>query len=72
MAKKRKRKKKKEGKWIQAATKSMRARGTAGSFAAWCRRRGYSKVTLACIQKGLKSRSPAIRKKANFARNVRK
>jgi len=70
MAKKRK---KKKGKWIQAATKRMKRKGTTGSFRAWCARRGLgNKVTLLCIQKGLRSKSPAIRKKANFARNVRK
>lgn len=68
MARKRKRKKK----WIQKATKSMKRRGTTGTFTAWCKRQGYASVTAACIAKGKRSRSAAIRKKANFAANVRK
>ena len=43
-----------------------------GSFTAYCKRKGYSKVTTACISQGLKSSSSSIRKKANFARNARK
>lgn len=43
-----------------------------GSFTAWCKRQGYSGVTQECIRQGLRSKNPAIRKKANFARNARK
>lgn len=43
-----------------------------GSFLAWCKRQGFKSVTLECIRKGLASKSAAIRKKANFARNARK
>lgn len=43
-----------------------------GTFTAWCKKQGFSGCTSACIQKGLKSKSAAIRKKANFARNSRK
>lgn len=43
-----------------------------GSFTKWCKQQGFSGVTQECIQKGLKSKNPAIRKKANFARNARK
>jgi hypothetical protein len=39
-----------------------------GSFTKWC----GGKVTSECIQRGLRSKNPAIRKKANFARNARK
>jgi hypothetical protein len=39
-----------------------------GKFTSYC----GGKVTNACIQKGLKSNSPTIRKRANFARNARK
>lgn len=39
-----------------------------GSFTKYCN----GKVTNECIQRGLHSSSPAIRKKANFARNSRK
>jgi len=43
-----------------------------GSFTAWCKSQGYGGVTRECIAAGLRSKSPAIRKKANFARNSRK
>ena len=39
-----------------------------GSFTKYCN----GKVTNECIQKGLRSPSAAIRKKANFARNSRR
>ena len=42
-----------------------------GSFTAWCKKQGYGGVTTACIKAGLNSKSAAIRKKANFARNAR-
>ena len=38
-----------------------------GKFTAYCN----GKVTNECIQKGLRSKDPKIRKRANFARNVR-
>lgn len=41
-----------------------------GSFTAWAKKKGMS-VSQA-ISAGLKSKNPAIRKKANFARNARK
>lgn len=43
-----------------------------GKFTAWCKRHGYSKVTTACIEEGLRAKDPAVRKEANFARNARK
>jgi hypothetical protein len=43
-----------------------------GTFTAWCKRQGYNGVTQECIRAGLNSKSAAIRKKANFARNARK
>lgn len=43
-----------------------------GTFTKWCKKQGYKGVTKECINKGLKSKNPAIRKKANFARNARK
>lgn len=43
-----------------------------GRFTAWCKRQGFGSVTAACISKGLKSRDPAVRKMANFARNARR
>lgn len=62
----------KKKKWIQRARESMKKRGTVGSFTTWCKRQGFDSVTEACIQKGLASKNPAIRKKANFAHNVRR
>jgi hypothetical protein len=41
-----------------------------GSFTAWAKSHGYSMSK--AIEMGLKSTNPAIRKKANFARNARK
>ena len=38
-----------------------------GKFTKYC----GGKVTEACITKGLKSKSSAVRKRANFARNAR-
>lgn len=43
-----------------------------GTFTAWCKRQGFDGVTRECIRKGLESKDPRIRKKANFARNARK
>jgi len=42
-----------------------------GTFTEYCKRKGYSGVTEACIAEGKKSKSPAIRKKATFAYNAR-
>ena len=39
-----------------------------GSFTAYC----GGKVTNECIQRGLNSKNPTTRKRANFARNARK
>ena len=43
-----------------------------GKFTAWCKRNGYSGVTLECIKRGLRNKNPRVRKMANFARNARK
>jgi hypothetical protein len=43
-----------------------------GTFTAWCKKQGASGVTSACIAKGKRSKSAAIRKKATFAANARK
>jgi hypothetical protein len=59
-------------KWIQKSVKKMKKKGTVGSFTAYCQRKGYSGVTAACIREGKASSDPAIRKKANWAANVRK
>lgn len=59
-------------KWMQAASARMKRRGTVGSFTAWCKRQGYDGVTNECIRRGLRSKDSGIRKKANFAKNVRR
>jgi hypothetical protein len=43
-----------------------------GTFTAWCKRNGFASVTSACIAKGKKAKSGAIRKKATFAGNARR
>ncbi|GIU70110.1 MAG: hypothetical protein KatS3mg002_1346 [Candidatus Woesearchaeota archaeon] len=53
-------------KWIQEATNKMKQKGTVGSFREYC----GGEVTMECIEKGLKSKDPKIRKKAQFAKNV--
>lgn len=72
MTKRRSKKSTGKKKWMQKARTSMKKRGTVGSFTAWCKRQGYTKVTAACIAKGKRSKSAAIRKKANFAASARK
>jgi len=42
-----------------------------GTFTAWCKRQGFDGVTEECIAKGLASKDPRIRRKANFARNAK-
>lgn len=42
-----------------------------GTFTAWCKRQGFDVsdgVPEACITKGLASKDPTTRKRANFAR----
>jgi len=58
--------------WIGKATKRMKQKGTEGSFTKYCKRQGFSGATSECIAQAKKSKSPSIRKKANFAANVRK
>ena len=48
-----------------------------GKFTAWAKKKGMAKkggkgVTSKAIKAGLKSKDPAVRKRANFARNARK
>lgn len=61
--------KKNKKKWIQKAAKSMKKRGTEGSFTAWCKAHGFKGVSAECIAAAKKA-SPAIRKKAAFAKAV--
>ncbi len=56
-----------KGGWIQKATERMKRKGTVGSFTKYC----GGKVTEECIQRGLRSKDPVIRKKAQFAKNMR-
>ena len=61
------RKKKKTGeRWIQRAIKKP------GAFTEWCRRRGYSGVTQACIEEGKRSKDPTTRRRAVLAETLRK
>lgn len=50
----------------------MKKKGTVGSFEAWCNRQGFDSVTDECIARGLASKDPKIKAKANFARNARR
>jgi len=43
-----------------------------GSFTAWCKRQGFSGPNSSCVAKGLRSKNPSIRRKANFSRNAKK
>jgi len=58
-------------KWLQKARARMERKGTVGAFTRWCKRQGYSGVTNECIQKGLKSKNPTIKKRAAFAKAAR-
>lgn len=59
--------------WIQGAVKKMKAKGTQGSFSKAAKHAGKSTSAYASkvLAKGSKS-SPAMKKKAQFARNVSK
>ena len=61
----------KKRRFIQEAVKSFAKKRTKGSFTRWCKRQGYPKVTTACINRGKKSKSLKIRRKAVFAQNIR-
>lgn len=43
-----------------------------GRFTDHCKSKGYDGVTNECIEEGLDSKSEALRKQAQFAKNVRK
>jgi len=49
-------------KWMQHAVHKK------GAFTAYCKRNGFKGVTKECIEKGLKSKDPIIRKRANLAK----
>lgn len=53
-------------KWIQNAHLKE------GAFTSWCKKQGYGGVTNACIQAGLNSKNPTMRKRAQLAKTFRK
>ena len=59
-------------KWIQKAVSGMKRKGTVGAFTRWAKSHGYKSVTTAAIRAGLRSKNALTRKRANFARNVRR
>ena len=61
----------KKKRFIQEAFRSFEKKGTKGSFTRWCKSHGYPKVTTACINRGKKSKSLKIRRRAIFAQNIR-
>ncbi len=50
--------------WMQKVIKKIKKAGTEGSFREYC----GGKVTMECIQKGLKSKDPKVRKRAALAK----
>ena len=59
--------------FIQEANRRSVLKGTVGSFRSWCKSQGLTKdgkVTLKCVNKGLKSSNTSIKRKANFAKNI--
>lgn len=57
---------KKQG-WLQKANRQMKRKGTVGAFTEYC----GGKVTDACIDRALNSNDETLRKRAQFAKNVR-
>ena len=57
----------KEGMWIQDVNKSMKKNNTKGAFTEWC----GGKVTNDCIERGLRSKDPKIRRRAALAKAFR-
>lgn len=51
-------------KWMQKVSKSIKKRGTEGAFREYC----GGKVTMECIERGLKSPDPKVRKRAALAK----
>lgn len=62
-------------KWIQKEVKKMEERGTKGSFTRMAKKSGGVKkgggIKEEFINKELKSKNPTVRKKAQFAKNMR-
>ena len=42
-----------------------------GKFTKYCKSKGHDSVTDTCISEGLASKSVAVRKRANFAKNAK-
>lgn len=63
-------------KWLQKANKRMEEKGTKGSFTKLAKKEGGEKkgggIKESFIDKKLKSKNPAVRKKAQFAKNMKK
>lgn len=63
-------------KWLQAANKKMEEKGTKGSFTKMAKKAGGLKpgggIKSSFIEKELKSKNPVVRKKAQFAKNMKK
>lgn len=53
--------------WLRKATNRMKKKGTVGAFTEYC----GGKVTADCIERGLRSPDPKIRRRAAFAKAVR-
>ena len=53
-------------KFIQKAQKQIEKKGTEDSFKKYC----GGEVTMACINKAMKSGDPSLVKKANYAKNI--
>ena len=57
---------KKQG-WLQKANRQMKRKGTVGAFTEYC----GGKVTNDCIERALNSNDETLRKRAQFAKNMR-
>jgi len=61
-------------KFIQQANRRSKLNGTIGSFNRWCRSQGLAKngkVTMKCINRARHSKSLKLRRRANFAKNIK-
>lgn len=63
-------------KWLQKASEKMEKKGTKGSFTAIAKKKGGIKkgggIKESFIETELHSKNPKIRKKAQFAKNMKK
>jgi hypothetical protein len=63
-------------KWLQKANKEMTAKGTKGAFTAQAKKAGAVKkgggIKTSFIDKELRSSNPTTRKRAQFAKNMKK